>query len=156
MVYVLDSNSLGVLKNFYPSVFGSFWEQFDHLVSDRRVVSVREVRKELERRQDSPHLLEWIQRNDSIFSGPSEEELGLVAAIFTVEHFQALIHKKQLLTGAPVADPFIVARGIAKNACVVTEERYKANAAGVPNVCQYFEVECTNIEGLLEREEWSF
>lgn len=56
MVYVFDSNSFGVLKNFYPAAFPTFWEHFDALVDDGRVVSVREVRKELVRRSDSEHL----------------------------------------------------------------------------------------------------
>lgn len=43
MVYVFDSNSFGVLKNFYPAAFPTFWEHFDVLVDDGRVLSVREV-----------------------------------------------------------------------------------------------------------------
>ena len=156
MIYVLDSNSFGVLKNFYPKVFATFWDHFDALVSEGRVTSVREVRKELSRREDSPHLIEWIEANDGIFSGPSEEELDVISDIFAIKHFQQLIGKKQLLKGYPVADPFVVARACVSEGCVVTEERHKPNGAQIPNVCEHFGVDCISIEGMLSREGWAY
>jgi len=156
VIYVFDSNSFGVLKNFYPGVFAGFWEQFDSLVAQGRIVSVREVERELSRREDSQHLVDWVAENHAIFSGPTEPELERVREIFSVAHFQQLIGQKQLLKGYPVADPFIVARAGELEGCVVTEERFRPNAAKVPNVCDHFGIECTNVEGMLDREGWSW
>jgi hypothetical protein len=39
---------------------------------------------------------------------------------------------------------------------VVTEEEKKANAARIPNVCEYFGVNCVNLEGFMERKGWAF
>ena len=32
----------------------------------------------------------------------------------------------------------------------------KKNAAKIPNVCEHFGVHCTNVEGFMERESWTF
>ena len=156
MIYVFDSNSFGVLKNFYPGVFGGFWEQFDELVAAGRLLSVREVERELSRREDSEHLVEWVGNNHAIFAGPTEDELARISEIFAVAHFQQLIGQKQLLKGYPVADPFVVARAWERGGCVVTEERHRPHAGKVPNVCERFDVDYTNVEGMLAREGWSW
>lgn len=156
MIYLLDSNSFGVLKNYYPTTFPTFWEKIEELATSGRLVSVREVRKEMERRSDSEHLARWVDAHKDLFSGPTEDELRYVAEIFAVPHFQQLIGRKQLLRGTPVADPFIIARARALYGCVVTEEKLKPNAAQVPNVCQHFGVACCDVEGMLSTEEWSF
>ena len=40
--------------------------------------------------------------------------------------------------------------------CVVTEEIYRPNAAKIPNVCEYFNIECINLQQLMIREGWQF
>ena len=52
--------------------------------------------------------------------------------------------------------PFIVAAAKVINGCVVTEESKKPNAPNIPNVCEYFNIECTNLQGFMEREGWKF
>ena len=91
-----------------------------------------------------------------IFAGPTEETLAYVADIFTVSHFQQLVGRKQLLKGSPVADLFVIAHTRQLNGCVVTEEVLKPNAAKIPNVCAHFDVRCSNLEGMLAIEGWSF
>ena len=48
MAYVFDTNSFRVLGNYYPDQFPTFWERFNRAVTDGKIVSVREVRRELE------------------------------------------------------------------------------------------------------------
>lgn len=155
-LYVFDTNSFRVFGNYYPEVFGRFWDQLNACVDQGRLTSVREVRRELEAQNASEHLGVWIEEHQSIFYTPSEEEMHLVAAIFAVEHFRQLIGEKQRLRGLPVADPFIVARARVTGSCVVTEEALKPNAAKVPNVCEHFQVECINVQGFLNREGWRY
>jgi hypothetical protein len=155
-LYVFDTNSISVFGNYYPDSFPSFWEHLSALVEAGGFVSCREVRKELERRSPSQHVNDWVDGHVYLFSEPSVEEMHFVAAIFKVKHFRQLISQKRQLTGAPVADPFIVARGAVRNGCVVTEEARKPNAAKVPNVCDHFGVACTTVQGFLGELGWQF
>jgi len=39
---------------------------------------------------------------------------------------------------------------------VVTQEKYKENAAKIPNVCVFFDVACIYLEGFMEKESGQF
>jgi uncharacterized protein DUF4411 len=73
------------------------------------ITSTREVFNELERFDDPGPVLEWAKNHREIFAIPTNDETEFVARIFQVAHFQALIAQKSILTGRPVADPFVVA-----------------------------------------------
>lgn len=156
MIYVIDTNSLNVLRNFYPETFPSFWEQFDGLVADGGLISVEEVLKEVRQLVDAPHVTDWADQHSEMFEPPTEEEMEHVAEIFSVRHFQQLISKDKLLRGGHVADPWLIARARAIGGCVVTEEKLKPNAAKIPNVCQHFGVGCRSMQGLLSDQGWRY
>lgn len=67
-----------------------------------------------------------------------------------------MLRHEHLLEGKPCADPLIIAAAKLHNGCVVTEETKKPNAPNIPNVCEYFNIDCTNLQGFMEREGWSF
>lgn len=156
MVYVFDTNSFRVVSNYFPKQFPSFWQKFDGYVSAGDILSVREVYNELEHENNKQHLRDWVRANKKAFVIPTDEETAFLGEIFAVPHFQQLVGKQQLLKGMPVADPFVVACARIRKACVVTEEVLKRNAAKIPNVCEHFGVEYTNVEGFLVKEGWSF
>jgi hypothetical protein len=157
MAYIIDTNSFNVLENYYPKRFPSFWRNIDELIRTGRLFSVREVFNELDGTLPDEHFIQrWINDNAKIFRPISGNEGQYVADIFTVNHFRMMIGQRQQYKGTPVADPFVIAAARACGGCVVTEERIKPNAAKIPNVCEHFGVDWTNIEGLLEREDWSF
>lgn len=156
MIYVIDTSSIMVLKNYYPKSFPSFWQRLDRLVANRELTSVREVRKELAQRMEADDLNAWCTRNNQMFSLPTEAELMKVAEIFAVPHFQQLIGHKQMLKGSPVADPFLIAKAWEIGGAVVTEERIKPNAAQIPNVCDHFKIPFLSLEGLISAEGWQF
>lgn len=156
MLYVFDTNSLRILSNFFPQRFPSFWTKFDKYVSEGKTISVREVLKELEIQINVEHLQNWIKENKKIFFLPSEDESLFVSKIFAVSHFQHLISHEARLKGNPVADPFVIAVAKIKGGCVVTEEKWKKNSAKIPNICEHFEIKCTNLEGFMETENWEF
>ena len=156
MIYVFDTSSFVVLNHYYPERMPSFWRDLDDFVSRGKVLSVREVLNELSRRGNKPDLQKWINANKGIFMPPTERETLFVSEIFSVGHFQYLVGQKQRLKGTPVADPFVVASAKIRKACVVTEEDKKPNAAKIPNVCEHFGIHCTNLEGFMEREGWTF
>lgn len=157
MQYVFDTNSFRVLENYYPERFVTFWERFNQVVDDRTVISVREVYNEVENQVRPTWLLDWAkQRRTMMFLTPGSAETAFVANIFKVPHFRTLVGATQVLRGSAVADPFIVACARVAGGCVVTEEAYKPNAAKIPNVCEHFGVECTSMEGFLDRMGWMF
>ena len=156
MKYVFDSNSLiNLFKHYYPGRFPSLWEKFDALVSEGKLISVREVFNEIGSIEDSLGI--WAKKQKNIlFLESTVEELQFVGEIFKVRHFQAMIRKQERLKGKPVADPFVIARAKILNACVVTQEKGRENAAKIPNVCDHFGIPCINLEGFMKKERWTF
>ena len=117
---------------------------------------MREARRELDSHTRHSHLSDWIKHHGDIFLPPSLAEMRFVSEIFSVPHFQALVSERSRLADRPCADPFIIAKAKFIDGCVVTEEKRKPNAAKIPNVCEHFGVDFTNLQGFMEREGWTF
>jgi len=157
MVYIFDSSPFIVLfRHFYPSRFPSLWEKFESMIEDEKIISVREVANEINSYGNEDRLIEWARNHKELFLKPNREELLFVTEIFKVEHFQTLIRKKERLQGKPVADPFIISKAKILKGTIVTQEQWKENSAKLPNVCEYFEIECIDLENFMENEDWSF
>jgi hypothetical protein len=165
MIYVFDTSSLRALQHFYPRVFTTIWTGLDSLVEDGRLISTREVYKELEAQAVSDEVKAWAKSNKAMFTTPGSDETLFVATIFQNKHFQSLIGEQQRLKGNPVADPFVIACAKIRNGTVVTEEGWsrtgapltpKPNAAKIPNVCKHFNVPCANLEAFMQQQGWKF
>jgi len=156
MKYVFDSDSLiNLFRHYYKERFPTLWGKFNTLVSEGELTSVREVFNEIGSSKDP--LGTWAKEQKTIFFLESTvEELKFVSEIFQVQHFQAMIRKQERLKGKPVADPFVIARAKISGACVVTQEKKTENAAKIPNVCDHFGIPCINLEGFMEKENWTF
>jgi hypothetical protein len=152
-MYIVDTSSFLVLGHYYPDNFPTVWTHINQLVKDGKFASVKEAKRELELNFHTEHLELWVKNNSRVFSTPSIDEMMIVSDIFTNSTFQALIKRSNLLKGLPVADPFIVAAAKHKNAHVLTEEKYKKNAARIPNVCEKLEVPCINMQTFLIQEK---
>ena len=103
-----------------------------------------------------PWLADWIKQHKSMFRVPTAEEMQFVSEIFKVKTFQALVGEKQRLRGTPVADPFIIACAQMCGGTVITEEVRKDGGAKIPNVCDHFKINWTNLEGFLAENNWEF
>ena len=123
MVYVFDTSSFIVIGHYYPKQFPSFWNKFDETVDIGKIISVREVFRELDQDASTSHLSDWTEHHKSIFMIPNTAATQFVSTIFSVSHFQTLVSEKNRLAGRPCADPFIIALAKVMNACVVTEEK---------------------------------
>ena len=155
-MYVLDTNSIIVFGNYFTDRFTSFWEKLDLCVSEKKIISCREVYNELQQYGSKTHLTEWIESNKNIFLIPTTEETQFITDIFSVPHFQQLVSVKKRLSGKPAADPFVIASEKINGCCVITEEILKPNGAKIPNVCEHFGVDYTDLEGLMQKENWKF
>ncbi len=145
-----------LFRHFYESRFPSLWEGFDGLVRAGRIVSVRDVGKEISVRHKEDRLAKWAKSYPSLFHLPTEEELLFVTELLRIRHFQTMIKRQSILEGRPSADPFVIAKAKYLPGTVVTQELRKKNASGIPNACERFSVSCINLEGFMEREDWSF
>jgi hypothetical protein len=156
MLYVFDSNSfINLFHHYYPDRFPTLWKNFNILIKETKITSVREVYNEIGNSQDN--LSQWAKEHKkTLFPEPTYEEFKFVSLIFQIPHFQAIIRKKERLSGKPVADPFIIAKAKTLSGCVVTEERSTPNAARIPNICEYFKIDYTNLEGFMKIEDWKF
>lgn len=157
-MYVFDTNSLSnVLRHYYRDRFPSFWEKFDVMLQNKKVISVREARFELERRfQETVIEKQFVMHNPDFFEGPSGEELSFITEIYLIPHFRQNLDRKKLLQGGYFADPFIIAKAAIRQAVVVTEEEHPNHGARIPNICEHFGVECVKLEGFFVKEDWKF
>ena len=156
MAYVFDTSSFIVIGHYYPERFPRFWEKFNQAVENGKIISVREVHGELDRNAAEDHLVEWIKLHKNMFITPSPVVMQLVSEIFSVPHFGASLPDRTRLRNTPFADPFVIAQAKVMNYCVVTQESERPHAAKIPNICNYFDVDWTNLQGFMERENWSF
>ena len=157
MSYVFDSGPLiDLFRHYYPDRFPTLWLNFNTLISDGTIISVREVYREVTSFNRDDPLALWARDNKSLFYAPTSEEMLFVQQIFQIPHFQALVRKKERLQGKPVADPFVAAKAKIEGHCVVTTERKKPNAARLPNVCDKFGIPCIDLESFMQRENWAF
>lgn len=160
MIYVLDTNTISQLyTSYYPDSFPTLWGLFHDLVRQGMACSVSEVEEELKLRETTERAVPELKAlNPEFFAVPTEAERVFIAQVFNVPHFRNSIPERSLASGVPVADPYLVAKAGASldESIVVTEEEHRPNAAKVPNMCDYFQVEWTNLEGLMQREGWRF
>jgi Domain of unknown function (DUF4411) len=156
MNYVFDNSPLSVLyKNYYRGVFKTLWQGFDVMVDEGRILSTREVLREIEDSSIEP-LRAWAASQKQIFATPTAAEATFVSRIYAVQHFQQNIELKKLLKGGHNADPFVIARAAVTGGTVVTMEQFKDNASKIPNICRHFGVPCVNLEQFMETEGWTF
>ena len=157
--YSIDTNTISQIYRFYyKDRFPSFWSRFNDLVRTGRAGSVSEVEAELLRRAGLDSAVrELKQLNHAFFTIPTNEEQAFVSQIFGIPQFRGLISAKAITKGDPVADPFLIAKaGASMGMRVVTEETRRPNAVRIPNVCDHFNIECINLQQLMEREGWQF
>lgn len=155
-MYVIDTNVFISLELYYPKRFPTIWERVDSLADSGSLVSVREVRRELENNCSSEHVLNWVNQHRHIFHIPTNEECQIVSEIFKKKQYLGFVKRNNLLKAMPVADPFIIAAAKVKGFCVVTQESNKSKGARIPTACLDFGVDCIDLEGFLEREKLEY
>jgi len=156
MIYIFDTSSIIVFSHYFPSRFPKFWENLEIYTETGRIISVREVRRELASNATKDHLVDWLSHHKSIFQTPTSEESLFIRRIFENPLFLGLIKKKNTLISKPAADPFVIASAKVRGGTVVTEEKLKPNSAKIPSICKHFGVPCVDLEGFMAAEGWVF
>lgn len=150
--YVVDSGPFIDLKSYYEDVFVTLWEKFEVLIKAGEIISSIEVYRELQKRDDDAKSL--ADKYKKIFLKPEIEEQVYVKEI--LRNHRELIRVKNLSGGSPLADPFIIAQSICKNAILITSETYKPHAHNIPNICEEYKVEYMNLKQFFKKENWKF
>jgi hypothetical protein len=156
MSYVFDNSPISVLfRNFYRARFPTLWQRFDDLIANTRIVSTREVLREI---NDVPiqSLRDWASQNRPVFATPKPAEGAFVGRIYAVAHFQQNIEQQKILRGGRNADPFVIAKADVEDRAVVTMEQFRPNGVKIPNICRHFGVRCLSLEEFMEEEGWTF
>ena len=101
MAYVFDTSSFSVIGNYYPEQFPTFWEKFDQAATAGTIISVREVRRELDFYVPYPHLSDWVKDHGDIFSPPISVETEFVQDIFSVQAFPDVSERERSISWQP-------------------------------------------------------
>lgn len=155
-MYVLDTNVFIQLGLYYPSRFPTIWNRVSDLANSGELVSVREVRRELDTRCSSEQVLEWVDDNRHIFHIATNEECQIVSDLFQLNQYLGFVKRKSILKGLPVADPFIIAAAKSKGYCVVTQESKIKGGARIPAACIEFDVDCIDLEDFFDQQNLKF
>lgn len=165
MEYILDTGFFVISRSYYPDTFSSFWEKMDAAIIANQISSVSEVKAELERYGgEQTYLIDWLNKQRSIFTRPTPEEQNNVREILAKKEFQSLIKKQSILGGYPAADPFVIAKAMTRGGAVVSKES-PANRdrngriihiPKIPDVCKNFSIPCFSPQEFMERMEWRF
>jgi hypothetical protein len=123
------------------------------MINNDQIISVREVFKELE----NQGFIEWANRYKEIFKIPTSDETKFIIKIFESAHFRSnLIEPKKIGDYKQIADPFLISKAHSLKGCVVTEENKRPNSGKIPNVCEAFNIKCTNLKGFMEENNIRF
>lgn len=93
--------------------------------------------------------MKWIKDIKLQFVSFTPEETRLIPGL--QKSFPNLINWN---SDENAADPWIIILAITNKLTVITEEKKKSNAHKIPNVCEYYGIECINLLGLFENEGW--
>ena len=155
MFYVFDSDSLiNLFRYYYLDRFPTLWSRFDALMSEGKIVSVRECFNEVKDYDD--RLSGRAKQNPLFFPEPSEEEKDFVKKIFQISDFQTMVKAQARLKGKPVADPFVISAAKCRPGCVITEEVSRPTGAKIPDVCKHFKIQCVDLQQFMKNENWVF
>ena len=158
-VYCIDSSSIFELKDYYkPNRFRVVWEDIDSLIEEGRLVSPMEVYYEIK----DAELAEWKKsKKGQLFIEIDEEQAEIVKEIN--KKFPNLVNPDKPETDA---DPFIIGLAVSLKrrreksflpiiTIVITEEKRRANRQ-IPDVCDFYGINCIKIKDLFDVEDWSY
>ena len=166
-VFVFDTGPFVITRDYYGGIFPGFWRKLDEAVRSGLVVSVEQVRAEIENYGgEQEDLLKWVKTHKGIFVPPDLEEQKIVTEIQV--HLnkigKSLVKGQEQLDVVPIADHFVIAKAIhykreGFDYIVVTRETRKPKDkrnTGIPDVCDEFGVEAINLKEFLQRMGWKF
>jgi hypothetical protein len=166
VIYVVDMSSLVNVQRTYPlSVFPGLWQRMAELARDGRLISTREVYRELEQGGDD-EIFQWATGNRFMFRDPNPQQIEIAREIVNHPKFPGLF---DIDSEKPDADPFVIALAVdqqrqsalfPKSYVVVADEARvtPGKKPRIPDVCrdERYQAQCINILEMFKREGWEF
>jgi hypothetical protein len=153
MKYSIDTSALihGWHRVYAIENFPGFWDNLDYLIRNGDLRAHREVKEELERKDDD--LFMWVKERDELFVEIDDEIQKVVTNILS-QHERLLDTRK----GRSGADPFVIALAQINNCAVVTQESFtnKMDRPNIPDVCRALKIKSLNLLQLIQNENWRF
>jgi hypothetical protein len=154
-VYCVDTSSLlhAWQRAYPPRRFPALWAAIEALVEQGRLLCSIEVYNELAKKDDE--VSEWAKTRKAELCREIDDDVQ-VALLYVMARYPRLVDTK---IGKSGGDPFVIAQALSANPrhVVVTEEQGGSDKSPkIPSVCKVEGIECINLLGLIEREDWSF
>jgi len=150
--YSIDTSSLIHLKHYPSDVFQSLWENLENLIQNGRLISPREVLKELEKRDDE--ILKWARIHKKMFRDLDPEQTKIVTDVLS--NFLTLIDPNK---ETPDADPFVIALAKSEGCSVITQEKKTTDPNSkprIPNVCEKYNIKAISLFDFFRELKWKF
>jgi hypothetical protein len=143
--YCLDANVLINAWNLYYArdFCPDYWKQLELLGHSGRIFICEEVKAEVVRTDDG--LADWLKQSGISVYLSDGAITEIIKSIYLADprHEQLVDNKK----GRSLADPWVIAHGIAQKACVVTKENKETQSnkrIKIPNVCEKMNIPWIN------------
>lgn len=153
MTFVLDTNIIRTLLNYFPKKgrqFQEVWEKIDKMIKTGEIISTDECYNELARQfSDKSEQYRWIHDHKEMFKNPDDNESVIISQLLMNHKMSETVHIKNILENRPSADVYIVAKAKALGATVVTAEKLKPNSAQLPNLCEKLSVDCITYDDFM-------
>lgn len=150
--YVFDSGPLIDLKNYPRDIFPTIWGQLEQMFQSGQIISCHEVLREIENFDDE--IAAWAKGNKDYFHRPSLDEQRTVAGI--LKKHPELVRQANIVSGKPVADPFVIAQALFHKRTLVHREKAKPNAHNIPTICSVEKIPNINLFEFFRDVQWSF
>lgn len=151
-IYVFDSNIFINLQRRQPlDIYPSLWNKIGELMEDGIIISSQEVYDEISIGGDE--LEKWAKEHKQFF-WPSEMNVqNEVREI--LKNFRGLVEGGKKKNSA---DPFVIALAKENFCKVVTEEVRTRNASSpkIPDVCDYYNIECLSFVEFARESKLNF
>ena len=153
MIYILDTNIIRTLLNYFPKKgkrFEEVWEKIDEKIRVGEFISADECYNELARQfSDKTEQYQWFHGHKDMFKNPDDKESVIISQLLLNPKMRETVHQKNILENRPSADVYIAAKAKALDATVVTNENYKPHSAQLPNLCEELGVSCISYDDFM-------
>ena len=153
-MYSIDTSALleGWVRAYPPEHFPAVWERIEELVYDGELLASQAVLWDLKKKSDD--LYDWCTANEEMFVPIDDQIQETMHDIMT--DYPKLVDTR---TGKSGSDPFVIALAqiYEPTLTVVTAEQGGTlNRPKIPFVCQEKGIDCINLLGLIQEQDWRF
>lgn len=153
MIYILDTNIIRTLLNFFPKKgkrFEEVWRKIEEKIRAGEFISTDECYNELARQfSNKTEQYTWFYGHKDMFKKPDDKESIIISQLLLNPKMRETVHQKNILENRPSADIYIVAKAKVLDATVVTNENYKPHSAQLPNLCEELVVSCISYDDFM-------